>query len=279
VRLSISIVNWNTTQLLRALLESIRRNAPPFDYEIIVVDNASADFDAQQFASEFPDVRLIANTGNLGYARANNQALAVSKGEYVLLLNPDTEATENAIRNLVEFAVSHPDTAAVGGKLIRPGGSVDRSVRSFPYPGPIAWEFLGLSKLFQRSSTFGAYRMTWFGYDKPAEVDQPMGSCLLITRHAIEQIGMLDEDFPIFFNEVDWLYRAKQAGYAIWFTAEAVFVHHGAASTIQVNKRRMRRESHDSLLLFYRKHFRGRLPWVTYIFTVLCIKLSRAIRG
>jgi len=279
MRLSISIVNWNTTQLLCALLESIRRHKPPFECEIIVVDNASDGFDVARFESDFPEVILIANSSNVGYAKANNQAITQSKGDCVLLLNPDTEATDGAVENLVSFAGSHPKAAAIGGKLVRPDGTVDRSVRSFPYPGPIAWEVLGLSKLLKRSPTFGAYRMTWFDYDEPAEVDQPMGSCLLLSRQAIERVGLMDEDFPIFFNEVDWLYRAKLAGYKVYFNPDAVFVHHGAASTSQVDKRKMRRESHDSLLKFYSKHFRGRLPCVTYTTAVLCIKLSKAIRG
>ena len=279
MRLSVVIVNWNTTRLLHTLLKSIRRFSPSIDYEVIVVDNASADFDAESFRAEFSDIHLIANTENTGYAKGNNLALQAASGDYLLLLNPDTEVTDGAIETLLEFMETHQDAAAVGAKLVRPNGSIDHSVRSFPYPGPVAWEFVGLSRLFPKSRTFGAYRMTYFRYDTVAEVDQPMGSCLMLSRKAIDDIGLLDEDFPIFFNEVDWLYRAKQHGYKIYFTPNASIIHHGAGSTGQVNKRKMVRESHDSLLKFYKKHFKSRLFAPVYYFIVACIMISRRLRA
>lgn len=276
MRLSILIVNWNTSALLAACLRKL--GTDPY-YEIIVVDNASADFDQSVFRSEFPDVHLIANTDNAGYARGNNQAIEHSTGDYVLLLNPDTEVTENAIEALVTFMETHERAAAAGPKLVRPDGTIDHSVRSFPYPGPIAWEFLGLSRLFPNCPRFGAYRMTTFGYDKVAEVDQPMGSALILRREAIKDIGLMDEGFPIFFNEVDWLYRAKQKGWQVYFTPDATIIHHGAGSTKQVKRRAMVKESHRSLLRFYAKHFKGRIFTPTYYFAVACIRLSLLLRG
>ena len=173
MRLSILIVNWNTSALLGACLRKLGTD-PCF--EVIVVDNASHDFDEAAFHSEFPHVHLIRNFDNAGYARGNNQAMETAKGDYLLLLNPDTEVTEGAIESLLAFMDSHERAAAAGAKLVRPDGAIDRSVRSFPYPGPIACEFLGLSKLFRHSRFCGAYRMTTFRYDTAAEVDQPMGS-------------------------------------------------------------------------------------------------------
>lgn len=289
MRLSVAIVNWNTSALLAACLRSLREDgnnagsrsetAAADDLQIIVVDNASTDFDEAAFRAEFSDVTLIRNAENTGYAHANNQALSIATGDYVLLLNPDTEVTQGALPTLVEFMRSHERAAAAGPKLLRPNGEIDRSVRSFPYPGPIAWEYLGLSKLFPRSRVFGAYRMTWFGYDTVAEVDQPMGSALILNREAIRDVGEMDEGFPIFFNEVDWLYRAKQKGWEVYFVPDAVVTHHGASSTKQVKRRLMIRESHKSLLRFYAKHFRGRIPAPVYYFTVACIKISMLIRG
>ncbi|MCE5322896.1 glycosyltransferase family 2 protein [bacterium] len=279
MQLSIIIVNWNTTGLLGDLLHSIERHAPECEYEIIVVDNASDDFDEHAFKSDFPHVHLMVNPENYGYARGNNQALAIAKGEFALLLNPDTEVTEGAIDALVNFMVSHPDAAAAGGKLVRPNGKVDRSVRSFPYPGAIAWEFIGLSRLFPRSRAFGAYRMTYFKYDRVAEVDQPMGSCLILNRNAMDEVGAFDEQFPVFFNEVDWLYRARKRGYKVYFTPDATVIHHGAASTKQANRREMAHESHKSLLRFYNKHFKGTMAAPTYWLTNICIRISMALRG
>ncbi|MCE5313515.1 MAG: glycosyltransferase family 2 protein [Armatimonadota bacterium] len=279
MRLSIIIVNWNTTGLLKTLLKSIETHAPACDCEVIVVDNASDGFDGNSLKSEFPSVQLIANSANYGYARGNNQALALAQGDYVLLLNPDTEVTEGAIDALVAFMDSHPDAAAAGSKLVRPDGTIDRSVRSFPYPGPIAWEYMGLSRLFPKSRTLGAYRMTYFKYDCVAEVDQPMGSCLILGRAALNEVGILDERFPIFFNEVDWLYRAYKIGYKIYFTPDATIIHHGGAGTGQIDKRKMRRESHESLLRFYNKHFRGKIPAPVYWLVVACIRVNMSIRG
>jgi GT2 family glycosyltransferase len=279
VQLSIVIVNWNTTGLLGTLLKSIERYAPACEYEVIVVDNASNDFDGPAFNSQFPHVHLIINSENYGYARGNNQALALSKGDFVLLLNPDTEVTEGAIDALLSFMAAHQDAAAAGAKLVRSDGTIDRSVRSFPYPGAIALEYLGLSKLFPESRTFGAYRMTYFNYDSIAEVDQPMGSCLILSRDALDETGTFDEQFPIFFNEVDWLYRAHLRGYKIYFTPDAIVVHHGAAGTRQVERHKMVRESHRSLLRFYNKHFKGKIAAPIYWSTTICIRISMVLRG
>lgn len=279
MRLSIAVVNWNTSNQLAGLIRSIIHYAPPFEYEIIVVDNASDDFDELLFNEEFPEVKLIPNRENLGYAKGNNQALMAAIGDYLLLMNPDTQVTDNAIEALTGFMESHPEAGAAGAKLVRPDGSLDRSVRSFPYPRAIACEFLGLSKLFPRSRFFGLYRMTYFAYDQVAEVDQPMGSCLIISRKALDEIGMLDEQFPIFFNEVDWLYRAKQAGYKVFFVPDAVVIHEGGAGTKQAGRRPMIRESHDSLVKFYQKHFKKLLPRPVYICIIACIKLGEFFRS
>lgn len=274
MRLSIVIVNWNTTNLLKQCLKSIAAFPPEGDYEIIVVDNASSDFDETRFRAEFPDVHIIANAENAGYAKGNNQGIAIANGKFVLLLNPDTQVTEGALEALLKFMEEHPDAAAAGPRLVRPNGAVEQSVRSFPYPGPIAWEYLGLSRIFPKSWTFARYRMRPFSYTQEAEVDQPMGSCLILSRQALDSVGLMDESFPIFFNEVDWLYRAKQKGYKIYFTPAATVIHHGAASTSQVDRRIMLRESHESLIRFYKKHFRDLLPKPVYWLAILAIRLG-----
>lgn len=279
MRLSAIIVNWNTSSLLEACIRSIEKFPPDCEHEVVVVDNASSDFDEAEFRGSFPNTVLIANSENTGYARGNNQGIERASGDYILLLNPDTQVTDGALRHLIEFMESHLEAAAAGPRLVRPDGSIDRSVRGFPYPGPIAWELLGLAKLFPRSRRFGAYRMSYFTYDEAVEVDQPMGSCLILRKSAIDDIGMLDEQFPIFFNEVDWLYRAKQKGWKVYFTPDAVVIHHGGAGTRQAGRRKMRRESHDSLLKFYEKHFRGDMSAPAYWLSNVCIRISRMLNG
>ena len=254
--LSVCIVNWNTRDYLRECLASLCASVSDnLEIEVIVVDNASEDGSAAMVTTEFPQVLLIANSENRGYAEGNNQALRLARGAYLLLLNPDVVVQPDSLAHALRFMQTHPDAGAMGCRLIGAEGETQRSVRGFPEPSPILWEFLGLSRLFPNSRTFGAYRMTYFQYNQPALVDQPMGSFLLITRAALEKVGLLDTQFPIFFNEVDWCLRAKQEhGFAIYYTPDVVVTHYGGGSTRQ-RKARMIIESHRSLLKFYDKHY------------------------
>jgi N-acetylglucosaminyl-diphospho-decaprenol L-rhamnosyltransferase len=278
VRLSVIIVNWNTSDLLRLCLQSLETYHPSVDYEVIVIDNASDDFNLEEFALCFPHVCFIRNDLNIGYAAANNQGIVRASGEYILLLNPDTQVTEGALDSLVNFMDHRPDAAACGAKLVRPDGRVELSIRGFPYPLALVFEILGLPRIFPQSRSIGRYRMRWFSYDSEAEVDQPMGSCLILRRKAVDEIGLLDESFPIFFNEVDWLYRARMKGWKVYFTPEAVVIHEGGAATSRANRRAMIRESHESLIRFYNKHFRQRIPQPLYWLIVVLIRLSAFFR-
>jgi GT2 family glycosyltransferase len=256
--LSIVIVNWNTRDYLLGALRSLYAAPPPFPFEVIVVDNASGDGSAEAVAREFPQARLIANGENAGYARGNNQGIEASTGNSVLLLNPDVTLPPGGLEKAVARLEQRPDVGALGVRLVNPDGTPQRSVRGFPTPAGVMWEALGLSRLFPRSRIFGAYRMTWFTYDEEAEVDQPMGTFLLISRRALDDVGLLDERFPIFFNEVDWLYRARQRGWKILFTPCVEVIHYGGGSTRQAGAR-MAWESRRGLLDFYRKHYRSPL--------------------
>jgi len=254
VKLSIVIVNWNTRDLLLGALTSIYGAPPAFPFEVIVADNASSDGSANAVRRDFPQAVVIANTDNSGYARGNNQGIAASAGEFVLLLNPDVVLPPGGLGQAVAVLTARPDAGALGVRLVNPDGTVQPSVRGFPAPLSVLWEALGLSRVFPRSRLFGAYRMTWFGYDHEAEVDQPMGTFLLMRRAALDAIGLLDERFPIFFNEVDWCYRARRGGWKILFTPAVEVVHYGGGSTRQVWQA-MAWESRRGLLAFYRKHF------------------------
>jgi GT2 family glycosyltransferase len=256
VTLSIAIVNWNTRDYLLAALDSIYSAPPVFPFEVIVVDNASRDGSAGAAAERFPQVDLIANSENAGYARGNNQAIRQARGAYVLLLNPDVLLPAGALDRAVEFMECRPEAGALGVRQRHPDGALQRSVRGFPTPLAVLWELIGISRLFPSSRFFGSYRMRWFGYDRVAEVDQPMGTFLLLRRKALDAVGLLDEAFPIFFNEVDWLLRCRRAGWKTYFTPDVEIVHYGGASTEQVS-RKMAWESRRGLLQFYRKHYGG----------------------
>ena len=261
MRLSVCIVNWNTRDYLRECLTALLHYPPAgADMEVIVVDNASADGSAAMVASEFPHISLLGNSDNNGYAEGNNQALERASGDFLLLLNPDVVVHPESLTRALAFMEEHPLAGALGGRLISRDGETQRSVRGFPDPGPVLWDAVGLSRLFPRSRVFGAYRMTWFDYDRVSEVDQPMGSFLLLTRAALDKVGLLDPQFPIFFNEVDWCWRAKREhGFPIYYTPNVVVTHYGGSSTRQV-KAAMVRESHRSLLRFYDKHYARLTP-------------------
>ena len=266
MRLSVCIVNWNTREYLRECLTSLL-TYPPTDaeIEIIVVDNASADGSAGMVAAEFPAVVLLAETVNHGYAEGNNHALERASGDALLLLNPDVVVHPGSLTHAAAFAAAQPHLGAFGCRLVGTDGKTQRSLRSFPDPGPVLWEYLGFSRLFPKSRVFGAYRMTWFDYNSVIEADQPMGSFLWISRAAYARVGGMDPLFPIFFNEVDWCLRAKrECGFPIYYTPDVVVTHYGGGSTQQV-KASMIRESHRSLLRFYDKHFPTLAPPVKWL--------------
>lgn len=255
-KLSVVIVNWNTHRLLLQALASIYQAPPPFSFEVIVVDNASSDESARAVRERYPQALLIANSENEGYAKGNNQGLLVSRGEYVLLLNPDVRVPEGGLERAVAIMEQLKDVGALGVRQAFPNGQVQKSVRGFPTPSAVFWELIGLSRLYPSSSRFGAYRMTWFDYEHEADVDQPMATFLMIRRQVLDQVGLMDESFPIFFNDVDWCFRCKQAGWRILFTPEIEIIHHGGAGTIQAGGA-MAWESRRGLLRFYALHYRA----------------------
>lgn len=273
MKLSILIVNWNTKDLLRRCLESIRENPASCDTEIIVVDNASSDGSASMVSAEFGDVTLLANSKNTGYAEGNNKGLEITTGDYILLLNPDTEVRPGALDTMLEFLQSHSDAAAVACRLVHPDGRTQSSCRGFPEPWSILFEYMRLSRLFPKNRRFGTYRMTYFDYSEESEVDQPMASCMMIPAKTFESIGVFDVNFPIYFNDVDWCYRAKSQGKKIYFTPNAEVIHHVGGSTRQV-KPAMIVESHKSLKKFYNKHYRKKIPALLYMLIMSAISAS-----
>jgi len=256
MKLSIVVVNWNTREFLLAALESIRRKPPDAEYEIIVVDNGSTDGSAEGVSQQYSDVRLIANKENIGYARGNNQGIKASRGEYVLLLNPDVVIPEGALNRAVNIMEAEPEVGVLAARLVHPDGRVQQSVRGFPSPWSVFCDVMGLSRLFPRSRLLASYRMPWFDYGRRSDVEQPMGTFLMIRRSVLETVGLLDERFPIFFNDVDWCYRARRAGCRIVYDPSVTVIHYGGASTRLVAPA-MAWESRRGLLTYLAKHYPG----------------------
>jgi GT2 family glycosyltransferase len=277
--LSILIVNWNTRELLRACLFSLRQNLSHIDHEIIVVDNDSNDDSAGMVSREFPEVKLTASKTNLGFAEGNNLAFEKSSGEYIWLLNPDTEVFEGAAEKLIAFLGSNPNAGGVASALIDArDGHIQRSCRTFPTPAALWSQALGLAAFFPRSKRFGFYKMGWWNYADTRQVEQPMASSFLIRREAIESIGELfDEQFPIYFNDVDLCWRLIERNWEIWFLPDAKVKHYGGASTGQI-KPAMIEESHRCLRRFYNKAYRGKISTLIFWPTVWMTQLAGKAR-
>jgi GT2 family glycosyltransferase len=260
--LSIIIVNWNTRDLVARCLECVEATVNKISYEIIVVDNNSTDGSQNMVQSKFPNVKLIANSNNVGFAKANNQGIASSDARYVLLLNSDAFVKENAIDYMVAFMDEHPDAGMGGCKLLYEDGRLQPSCATFP---TLATEFyiaLGLDKLFPKSQVFGKYLMTDWDYNTQREVDVIMGAFMLVRKAAIDRVGAMDDNFFMYSEEVDWCYRFKQAGWKIYFTPEVETVHIWGGSSRIIKVESLIR-LYRARVQFFRKHY-GRLTAFLY---------------
>jgi GT2 family glycosyltransferase len=281
--LSVVILNYNTRDLLHACLTSLRaalaagqwrdvddESQPPAgrSCEVLVVDNASADGSADMVARDFPELRLIRSPRNGGYAFGNNLALERSRGRAVLLLNPDTELRPGALERLLEYLDAHPEAAIVGPKVLRPDGSLDLACRrSFPTLAVSTYRMLGLSRLFPSSRRFARYNLTYLDPDQPAEVDAVVGACMLVRRAAIDEVGLLDESFFMYGEDLDWALRMKTRGWKVlYFPGVSVLHHKGAASKQQ--SERVTVAFYEAMAIFYRKHYAARHPRLVSLLVV-----------
>jgi GT2 family glycosyltransferase len=242
--LLILIVSWNTRDLLRDCLRSLQPTTPEWD--VLVVDNASTDDSVAMVRREFPSVRLIENAVNSGYARANNQGLRASTAPYALLLNSDTRATARAIDGLVAFMDAHPEAGAVSPRLLR----ADGSAQPFAFGGDPTLPYL-LRRSALRVMT-GRYLHDW-ATERTQPVDWVSGACLLVRRTAIEQVGLLDEDFFMYFEDNDWCLRLRRAGWKNYYHPAQAIVHLGGQSLARNPQAQSAYEA--SLRHFYRKHY------------------------
>lgn len=253
--LSIVIVNFNTRELLKACLRSVEASRTAWPWELFVVDNASADGSADMVAAEFPWATLIRSESNRGYAYANNLGLRRAAGSYLLLLNPDTVLPPDALQQMVEYMDAHPEAGIAGPKLVRQDGSLDLACRrSFPSPEVSFYRMLGLSKLFPRSSRFGRYNLTYLDPDRPAEVDSVVGAFMIVRSEAVSQVGMLDESFFMYGEDLDWAFRIKSRGWKVLYNPAVVVLHYKGESSRR-HPRKAILEFYRAMHLFYRKHY------------------------
>jgi GT2 family glycosyltransferase len=232
--LSILVVNWNTRALTLDCLRSLREAAIALPHDVWLVDNASVDGTADAVAAEFPELRLIRNAENVGFARANNQALAESTGRYALLLNSDTLVAPGQLEKLVAFLDAHPKAGIVGPKLLNADGSFQLSATPFIRPADVYFEFARFPRALQPRAQKVPRRLYPFEPWRAMSVDYVIGAALLIRREVVEAIGPMDAGFSMYGEEQDWCWRAKEAGWEVWFDPEAEITHLGGASTARV---------------------------------------------
>ena len=247
---SIVIVSYNVPQLLAACLESLQKQTTPYSSEIWVVDNASTDNSAQWVQSQFPSIHWIQNDQNVGFATANNQAIRRANGRYIWLLNPDTIVGENALTALVDCMEQDATLGACGSRLINPDASLQPSCYPFPTLGREIWRLFHLDTIYKLAE----YPMDKWGDLTNREVDNIQGASLLLRKTALDQVGLLDESFFMYTEEVDLNYRLKRAGWKnLWVPASKV-IHYGGQST-QQNRTPMFLQLYQTKVQFFRKHY------------------------
>jgi hypothetical protein len=276
--LSVIIVNWNTRELLAQCIQSLYEHLGELSCELVVVDNGSTDGSQALLRERFPQVCLLQNTENVGFARANNRGLAESDGRYALLFNSDAFATPHALQALVSVLESQPRAGIVGAHLVNADGSFQASHTRFP---TLAREFLILSGLGRM--LFGRWYPS-YGPDTEQGaqvVDYVEGACLLVRRDAVNIVGGMDEGYFMYAEEVDWCYAMKQAGWQVWYQPAAKIIHLGGGSS-RNRKPERERDLYRSRVRFFRQHYGSAaatwLKWQIYGFTALKILAHGALR-
>lgn len=258
--LAIIIVSWNTRELLKKCLESIYKQEQSLSYQVVVVDNNSSDSSSQMVEELFPKAILIKNKENRGFSKANNQGIKALDSRYFFLLNPDTLVHPQSLKRLVSFLETHDEVCAAGPKLLNPDGTIQREgfYRKFPSLVQVALFYTPLRRLSIRMGWL--VRKYWEDFDesKTSSVDQIPGAALCIRKESLEKVGLLEEKFLIWFEDVDWCYRAKKARCELMFVPESTITHYGGQSFKQWSEKGKMLQLFSSLYLFFRLH-RGRI--------------------
>lgn len=258
---SICIVNWNTGDLLGKCIQSILEHTHRISYEVIVVDNQSTDHSMllpRELAAQDERVIIVDAQANLGFAAGNNVAIRMARGRIVVLLNPDTEVTPSAIDKGVTLLEINPTCGVLGPKLLNPDGTLQPSIGNFPTVNGMFWELTRLRKIFPSVRLFSSFKRFDLDYSRMQAVEQPSGACLFIRREALDQAGIFDERYFMYYEEVDLCYRIHRAGWTILYTPEIEVIHYGGQSSGKnVDVRIV--ENSRSKLLYFAKNYSGQL--------------------
>lgn len=262
VKLSIVIVNYNSVHLVTSCLDSILDGNQEIAAEIFVVDNHSCDNSAEIIRQHYPEVRLIVNDKNLGFARANNLALREAQGEYVLILNPDTLLPPGTLQTLLDFLDAHQEVGVLSPKLVKADGTMDWACRrSFPTSLDIYFRLLGIDRLFPKSKLFGHYNLTYLDPSISCEVDCVAGAFMLVRGKVMREVGLFDERFFMYAEDVDWCYRFNLAGWKVFYFADIEVLHYKGESAKQ-ERSWMIREFYKAAYQCYEKYYAQSTPFL-----------------
>lgn len=272
--LSIIIVSWNVADLLKKCLDSIYKYTQGVSFEIFVIDNASSDNSVAMIQENFPKIKFIINQENKGFAAANNQGASQAQGRYILLLNPDTELKEDSLSKVARFMDKQPKCGIAGCHLENPDGAHQDSVRRFPSFWDQILILLKAHHIFPRLAIFRRYLYVDFDYSREQKVEQVMGAFFMIRHEMIEQIGLLDEKFFIWFEEVDFCLRAQKAGWLVYYTPITSAIHHFGQSFKQKRTLDKQKIWTASLSYYFKKHYSGwqygLIKILNKIITIMC---------
>jgi hypothetical protein len=278
--LSVCIVTYRAKDLLRDCLQSLCANTN-LPFEVIIVDNGSQDGAKSMLEREFPAFTVIENNENLGFTFPMNQALRLAQGQYLLQLNPDTLILPDSLDKMVAFMNAHPDIGICGPKVLNRNQTLQKSCRrGEPTPWAVLTYFLGFSARYPKSKLFGQYQMNYMDEDLTHPVAGVSGSCMLIRRELIDDIGYLDERFFAYQEDADFCLRARQAGWQVYYYPGAEIIHYGGQGGSRVEPYRSILAWHKSYFIYYRKHLAKNyfflFNWIYYLAMILKLGLSLA---
>lgn len=276
MKLSVIIVNYNVKAYLEQCLRSVRQAMQGVDGDVWVVDNVSQDGSVQMVRALFPEVKVIANTENVGFSRANNQAIRESTAEHVVLLNPDTVVGEDVFQRALAFLDAHPRAGGMGVRMIDGNGRfLPESKRGLPTPAVAFYKISGLSRLFPRSKVFGRYHLGHLSEFENAPVEILSGACMFLRKAALDKVGLLDENFFMYGEDIDLSYRITLGGYENWYLAEAPIIHYKGESTKKSSVNYVF-VFYNAMAIFARKHFEQRGPHLFSLLIRVAIYFSAA---
>ncbi|MBR4388807.1 MAG: glycosyltransferase family 2 protein [Prevotella sp.] len=254
MKLSVVIVNYNVKHYLYQCLDSVYKALDGIEAEVFVVDNHSRDDSVEYLQRRYQNVNYIEMNHNLGFARANNIAIRQSEGEYVLLLNPDTVVGEKVLSNVVQFLDEHPEAGAVGVRMLNADGiKAKESRRGVPTPMTAFYKMTGLCNRFPNHKRLGHYYMGDLPWDEPGEIDVVSGAFCMLRREAMYKVGLLDEDFFMYGEDIDLSYRLLKGGYKNWYVPQTI-LHYKGESTSKSSFRHVH-VFYEAMYIFFKKHF------------------------